>query len=487
MGEAKRRGTFEQRLKALWDEFGVRPMTTERYNAFVAWTRLPTASFIGTELEFFSTEHENLIGVIIMDNTDRDFGFVTLGRDEKGRYRAIDGLHSLTRTDARHQLFANLKSHTESGETVFPQGDADADNAGIDLFTPVAAEAKLHPHFKLLKDGDQWIPARAVMTEMMRHFVDSDGNFVEQFQTTAFDSRIWELYLYASLLEMGLYVERPDPAPDFQVSIGRQKVFIEAVTVGPTANSASPEAKDAPLLRTPDEIKELLKGKMPIKFGSALYSKLNRKSPYWEIESVKGRPLVLAVADFHEPQSMTWTSPALMQYLYGVSHDFSRGTDGELIISALKVETFVFEGKQIPAGFFLLPKAENVSAVLFTASGTLSKFSRMGRLAGFGLTEHQVLRMGVRHKHDPSSALPEPFFHEVTQGLVTETWAEGLSMFHNPKALHPVEPDMFPGIAHHWFEDGKILSVIPKMHPYSSFTWHLLPKNEHDAPLAEVQ
>lgn len=32
------------------------------------------------------------------------------------------------------------------------------------------------------------------MSEMMRHFVDVDGNFVQQFQTTAFDSRIWELY-----------------------------------------------------------------------------------------------------------------------------------------------------------------------------------------------------------------------------------------------------------------------------------------------------
>ncbi len=74
------------------------------------------------------------------------------------------------------------------------------------------------------------------MSEMMRHYVDVDGNFVEQFQTTAFDSRIWELYLYAALLELGLFVNKEHEAPDFEVGDGRDKVFIEAVIVGPSPN-----------------------------------------------------------------------------------------------------------------------------------------------------------------------------------------------------------------------------------------------------------
>ena len=36
MGEAKRRGTKEQRVAALLDENGVARMTAERYNAYVA-------------------------------------------------------------------------------------------------------------------------------------------------------------------------------------------------------------------------------------------------------------------------------------------------------------------------------------------------------------------------------------------------------------------------------------------------------------------
>ncbi len=50
---------------------------------------------------------------------------------------------------------------------------------------------------------------------MMRWYEDIDGNFVEQFQTTGFNARVWELYLFAALTEANLRLERPDPAPDF--------------------------------------------------------------------------------------------------------------------------------------------------------------------------------------------------------------------------------------------------------------------------------
>jgi hypothetical protein len=46
-------------------------------------------------------------------------------------------------------------------------------------------------------------------------------------------------------------------------------------------------------------------------------------------------------------------------------------------------------------------------------------------------------------------------------------------MFHNPNAKHPVDPDMFPGIAHHWFLDGQIKSWLPEFHVYNSFTWNM--------------
>lgn len=473
MGEARRRGTRVERIAAMRQEFGVVAISGERFNAFVSWTRVPIAKKMSQELEWFSDIDGRVLGVVALDYTDKDFLFVSLGRDEKGRFRAIDVKVSyLSLSDARRDLFLSIRDHSATGDEVFPQGDQD--NAGVDLFTPLSSDEKLHSSFKLVQNHIVWSPARAILSEMMRHYVDIDGNFVEQFQTTGFDSRLWELYLYAYLLEDGLYIDRPDPAPDFSVRTGGRTVFIEAMTVNPTDGEVPPQPTAGnPILREREEIVELLKGKMPIKFGSTLFSKLSRKTPYWKLPNVVAHPLVFAIADFHEPQSMTWSSSALFQYLYGVSHDFLHDENGQLVISALNVDKHKYGEKEIPSGFFFLPNAENVSAVLFTASGTLAKFNRMGRLAGFGDASIKVIRHGVCHDHNPNASLPRPFVLEIEPGKCCETWGEGLSMFHNPKAIHPVPPEMFPSIAHHWFEDGAIKSVLPEFHPYTSMTMNL--------------
>lgn len=476
MGEAKRRGTRDQRIASLHAEYGVKQISVERYNAFIAWTRSPIIPQIGEEVEFFSNNPETLIGVIVKDRTDRDFGFVLLGRDLKGRFRCINVNCSMNLTQARHSLFNAFKKENQSGLDVFPQGDESLDKAGVNLFEGKVPENKQHRSFQLLSTLPYWAPARRIMSEMMRHYVDVDGNFVEQFQTTAFDSRVWELYLYAALLELGLFVNKEHEAPDFEVSFGRQKIYIEAVIVGPSPNDPPLEAGDnkEPFKRTHEEIKELLKTRVPIRFGSALYSKLNRKNKYWDLEHVKGHPLVFAVADFHEEHSMTWTSPALLEYLYGVTHDFIFDADGQLVITPIKIDTHEYQGKVIPSGYFFQPDAENVSAVLFSSSGTISKFNRMGMLAGFGLPNQRMYRSGVKHRHDPNSALPDGFFQEIKQGLVHESWSDGLSMFHNPNAKIPVDPEMFPGIAHHWFEDNRVISWLPDFHVYNSYTWNIM-------------
>lgn len=479
MGQANLKGrTRGERVKALLMENRAKRLSPERFNAFVSWTRSPIVANLGEEVEHFASEDEHVLGVVVRDLTDGDFGYVVLGRDRKQRFRAIETIVSLTQIAARTALLGRLKVHCEAGSSVFPQDDEDDDKAGVDLFSPVVPQSKLNPAFDDVRRGDHWLPARGIMSEMMRHFRDVDGNFVEQFQSTGFDARVWELYLYAALLELGLFVTKPEPAPDFQVSDGCAKVFIEAVTVNRSDGEPVARPKAEPVVHSPEEIRVLNETKIPIKFGSALWSKLTRKNPYWEMSGVQGYPLVFAIADFHEKQSMTWTSSGLIQYLYGVSHSFRFDESRQLIISSERIEAHEHIGKRIPSGFFLQPQAENISAVLFSASGTISKFNRMGRLAGFGRADQRMIRAGFRHKHDNNAALPEWFCFEVAPGKAKETWAEGLSLFHNPRALHPVDPQMFPGIAHHFFEDGKIVSLLPAFHPYSSYTWNILTSAE---------
>ncbi|MBL1729151.1 glycosaminoglycan attachment protein, partial [Klebsiella pneumoniae] len=134
-------------------------------------------------------------------------------------------------------------------------------------------------------------------------------------------------------------------------------------------------------------------------------SKLRKE--YWKLDHVKGNALIFAIADFHDDQSMQWSSNALISYLYGVKHEFTRDKDGQLIISPLKIEKHQVGNKTIPSGYFFQDEAENISAVLFSSSGTISKFNRIGRQAGYGPENIIMHRFGTCHDHDPNAFLPK--------------------------------------------------------------------------------
>lgn len=443
----------------------VKNLDLKRFNILAGQSRSPAAAYISEELEWYADSHEVVLGVVIRDTIDNDYAGILLGRDEGDRFRAIDIQASiLTQDEARTWVKAGIKWHSGNGNSVFPQGD---ESSGLDLFTPVVPIVKQHPFFIKLAGEDSFIPAKTVINELMPHFKDIDGNFIEQFQSTGFDARLWELYLNTYLAEEQLFFDREHHAPDFIVKKYGKQVSIEAVIVGRKPDNPASFLRTQPNILHPSDIAEKHKNEMPIKFGSPLFSKL--KKEYWKLDHVKGNPLVFAIADFHDDQSMQWSSNALINYLYGVKHDFYHDKNGQLIISAKKIEKHQIGEKVIPSGYFFQPDAENVSAVLFSASGTISKFNRIGRQAGFGPKNIMMHRIGTCHDHDPNSSLPKMFSYQVTTES-NETWAEGLSMFHNPNAKYPVPEELFPSIAHHYFENGQIISKLPDFHPYASMT-----------------
>lgn len=447
----------------------VKRLSRERFNAYVDWTRLPNTRLLGVELEWFCGPREYILGVLILDRTDSDFGGVVLARDLSGRYRCIGAFASIDeKNSARAKLKKTMRKHIKNNVTIFPQGDETY--KPIDLFKPVVPKEKLHKHFSLFEEYVNWSPATNIIKEMMNHFEDVDGNFVEQFQTTAFDARLWELYLFAYLKEDGFWLDRKFNAPDYVVKKFGQTICIEAVTVNPTGNEIDQSLERDFVPSNPDELAEKLENYMPIKFGSSLFSKLNKKKKYWDLEHVAGKPLVFAIADFHEANSMIWSHSALWQYLYGLRYEHVIAEDGTYHVAAKKIISHQLGEKKIPSGFFYLENAENISAVLSSNSGTISKFNRMGKLAGFGSDEILLFRTGYCHDHDPEALMPQTFHFEVKAGAVTESWSEGLNMYHNPNAKHPINPNLFPSIAHHFLEDGSIKSIIPDFHPYSSIT-----------------
>ena len=209
--------------------------------------------------------------------------------------------------------------------------------------------SRLNPLFELVRTVDRFAPARGMIREVFSTYVDRDGNFLEQFQTTGFDSRIWELYLHAYFVDSGFNL-LPSVSPDFVVSKGSVKIGVEAVTANPT-QGLDPRQKgylysstrlisspsDALITEEDGAFAYKQKDFVPIKLGSALYSKLQKR--YWESASMDSVPLVFAIETFHDAASLYYSSAALATYLYGFRHEILWSTDERLLIVPRRVDT----------------------------------------------------------------------------------------------------------------------------------------------------
>jgi len=435
--------------------------------ALAGYTRRPlVALFVFEEIEWYSEANERLLAVLAREPEDNDFGASILARDRNGRFRAVHNVgfnDSLEQT--RRQLELDMRDWGGRPDAEFEQGDER--RRPLNFFEPVIERQRFNPVFAAMREGEGYSPARELMSAMMHYYEDPDGNFVEQFQSTGFDARLWELFLFATLAELGYTFDRAHAAPDFLCSGILGEFFIEAVTVNPTmVNGLSIEAG-------PPEDEEGRRRYsaeyMPIKFGSALYSKLQKR--YWELPHVVNKPIVLAIQDFHFPRSMTWSEPSLAPYLYARQYSALYDEHGNLTISPHIVREHRWGDKVIPSGFFNQPGAENISAVITNSQGTVTKFNRMGFKAEFGSRAVRMTRRGTRYVHDQNAARPQPFVQMVHAPDYVEDWVEGMNVYHNPTALIPLPPEMLPGAAHHILRpDGQIGSLIPDFHPYGTET-----------------
>ena len=341
----------------------------------------------------------------------------------------------------------------------------------IDVFTDLRKpEADLHPQFRTLRDLPEYAPARDQLRELQAAFVDPDGNFVEQFQTTGFDSRTFELFLFAMFIESAHEVDRRQHRPDFLISRDGLTVAVEAVTASAPSNSGIQPYFSMRKEQTPWERAEYVRNNVPIRLGSPLFSKLRQR--YWLEPHVAGRPLVIAIQDFHTPGSLSTSSAALSLYLFGFEQEWYHDDDGALIITERKVDYHQVGVKKIPSGFFYQPEAENISAVLFCNSGTVPKFARMGQEGAYRSSAVRMLRYGTCYQHDPNATLPEGFVYEVGDPRNgRETWREGTVLIRNPNALQSLPDEWFGAAAEEDSVDGKHVTTFREpLLPYWTLT-----------------
>lgn len=312
------------------------------------------------------------------------------------------------------------------------------------------------PEFDLLTTTITHLPALMAIGECYLALPNPDANFVPDFQTSNFASRLFELYLIACFREQGLSVRQDHVSPDFFIEKKGDTCWIEAVT----ANSETPRAGGiGEWVHAPEDRNERLTGGPAERFAKTLRGKLQRN--YHAMDHVKGQSFALALADFHQSGSMVWSREALPTYLYGLRADIEgEGKERRAVGTPITNLT----GKHgIPAGLFRDPDFAHLSAVIFSNAATLAKFNRMGFLAGWRPPGLTMIRSGILFDRTPGALEPIDFKLSVAsdeyQALWPwgEAWCQELEVFHNPLATHPIPFDLIPG-ATHWFErDGDIM------------------------------
>ncbi|NIJ09534.1 hypothetical protein FHS31_003167 [Sphingomonas vulcanisoli] len=472
MGEAKAKRAARREREKL-----SKRISLSRFNLLAIGTRLSPAPYLYEEVAYWADLEERVIGVIARDNQDNDYYWALLARDRNGRFRSVDINSSLRSADyATVALRERIAKAVTEDDLALLGTQGDETNHPTDLLTvpPGTATKDLHPNFKLLLETPGRAPARAVFRELGPWLAPSDPHFVKEFQSKQFDQRLWELYLWAMLRELSYDVTQPE-APDFHVKAPRSEFTVEATTCAPSEGGVLANHPDP---QTPEEMTTFLHNYMPMKFGNALTGKLNKKNAsgesYWERGPGVGKPFVIAVADFHKPGgdgeigSMTYTQEALWLYLYGKRIEWSF-VDGSLSVRTVKADDHSYKTKTIETGFFDLPGAENISAVIFSNAGTLAKFDRMGVDAGFAPADHRYYRTGYRLDPDPNAVVGTPFSEEVVADNA-ESWSDELQVFHNPHAKIPLPFDSFAGTTQHRFEDDTYVCHSYGMPVLSSYT-----------------
>lgn len=449
----------------------MKPISLIRFDALAGYARQPLIRFLCDELSWFEHANERVLGLVIKDRTDSDFAGHVFGKDKKARYRWVGSTNfHERRRHAEVALRREMERLAALPDEEYFQGDERGEP--VDFFAAMTEEAKLNPHFRSLRDLEEYSPARGIIEPMMRWYQDADGNFIEQFQTNGFDSRIWELYLFAAFTEMNYEISRIHAIPDFCCSNPVGEFNVEAVTVNPTRDRQDTVIPPPPI-ETPEQIQSFIRDYMPTKFSGPLKTKLEKR--YWEKPHARGKPLLFAVQDFSSPGSMIHTRSAFERYITGYEYDWERNEDGTLAIQPRKIGFHRWGTKEVPSGFFELPECEHISAVLFSNSGTIAKFNRMGTLAGFGSPRVRLLRVGAAVDHDPNATEPRLFRRRVEDHRYRERWVEGMDIWHNPHAIHPLNPELLPYAAHHLLlPNGNVRSMTPEWQPLWSFTIHTL-------------
>ncbi|PKO66673.1 MAG: hypothetical protein CVU22_14900 [Betaproteobacteria bacterium HGW-Betaproteobacteria-16] len=321
----------------------------------------------------------------------------------------------------------------------------------MDLWTPILPAGQLHRHFVALLN-----PQRAAERRLMQQWADGmpdrDGKLIQEFQST-FNSTFWELYLHAVFREYQFSLDWSHPAPDYQVFTPYGSFCVEAVTANSAQGKAQEWEKGAhDYVRDPGtrQFGALNKEGM-VRISNALLRKLRAfRAKYSSHDHVKGKPFVVALAPFEQPNFQHQYDRPIRAVLYdqyvdedAFFRDPSKYPDGHpptVNLGFVEKEN----GSQIPLGVFNDDQWQEVSAVLFSCTATMGKVDML-------CTDSSLHALGMSvWGGKPNGAAYE---RTGTRQEIGETLTDGLQVYHNPYARYPLDPRVFrrPGVVQHYY------------------------------------
>jgi hypothetical protein len=304
----------------------------------------------------------------------------------------------------------------------------------MDLFTPIVTPDKFHPNFAsciaVRNPHDE-----AVITEWADGLIDRDGKFVEEFQTT-FNSSFWELYLHALLKEAGCKIDFSHHAPDFVVT--DPTPFVVEATVALNAKEGLPEWTPLDLNLYPRDLNEFNRVAMVRLLNSISEKSKKYDKSYRNLPHVAGRPFVLALTPFDQPFFYLQVHRAIEAVLYGFYVDEQEHIDdpskGVVIPAKTLKAVRKSDSVELPLGIFNDESHAHISAVIFNSSATWGKVRALND-DPYPFIYFFAARLDPRNN--------DCYVFRGIKADYAETLFDGLRVYHNPYATHPLDWRVF--------------------------------------------
>ena len=151
MGEAKRKA---DRRKA--NEVLSKAMKRARFDLFALGARMSLARLMSIKLSHWSDLEERVLGLVILDTTDEDYGWILMARDKLGRFRCVDVETSLdSERLAVERVRERIAMAVTAGDFEALGDQEDETNYATDVLAlpPGTKLENLHPHFRVLIDS----------------------------------------------------------------------------------------------------------------------------------------------------------------------------------------------------------------------------------------------------------------------------------------------------------------------------------------------